>query len=245
LTVYLRSGSPNYVIEFEFKGERIRQSSGTTKKREAEEIERDLRRQLKEQVAAGGVVQMTLAEAMRRYAETVVKLGRSDGKRELSALKRLGEAFGPETNLDKITAPLVHKWRDDLLSGGHQGTPAKGQPTKERGLKPASINRYLDILKAILRKAHFEWGALLRLGDTQSTQARAERGGLKARVVVDAAVQAIRGLLYETYADKRGDPGCRDHEVTVSEPHGLVGGVEAALDVAVARHRVRLLSRGG
>jgi integrase len=168
LTVYLRPGSPNYVIEFEFKGQRIRQSSGTPKKREAEEAERDLRRQLKEQVAAGGVIEMTLADAMHRYAETVVKLGRSDGERELSAFKRLGEAFGPETTLDRITAPVVHKWRDTLLSGGHQGTPKKTKgkssgEAKPKGLKPASINRYLDILKAILRKAHSEWGALLRM----------------------------------------------------------------------------------
>jgi hypothetical protein len=77
MTVYLRPGSPNYVIEFSFKGNRIRQTSGTPKKREAEE-ERRLRQELKEQ-AAGGTVDMTLAEAMRRYAETVVALGRSDG----------------------------------------------------------------------------------------------------------------------------------------------------------------------
>ena len=170
MTVYLRPGSPHYVIEFQFAGQRIRRSSGTAKKREAEDMERDVRRQLKEQVAAGGVVSMTLAEAMQRYAETVVKLGRSDGSRELSVFKRLGEAFGPDTSLDKITAPVVHKWRDGLLSQGHQGmwkASGKGQVAvvqqKPRGLKPAAINRYLDVLKAILRKAHFEWGALLRL----------------------------------------------------------------------------------
>jgi integrase len=169
MTVYLRPGSPNYQIEFELRGQRIRQSSGTPKRREAEEIERDLRRQLKEQAAAGGIVSMTLAEAMRRYAETVVKLGRSDGSRELSVFKRLGEAFGPDTPLDKITAPVVHRWRDGLLSKGHRGTPPKKKKAtrsnehRSRGLKPAAINRYLDVLKAILRKAHFEWGALLRL----------------------------------------------------------------------------------
>ncbi|MDP1748737.1 MAG: hypothetical protein Q8L22_04710, partial [Reyranella sp.] len=170
MTVYLRPGSPNYVIEFELRGHRIRQTSGTPKKREAEEEERQLRQQLKER-QAGGHVEMTLAEAMRRYAETVVALGRSDGTRELSIFKRLGEAFGHDTTLDRITSPVAHKWRDGLLAGGHQGQPKKtkgatvgeGEQATPRGLRPAAINRYLDVLKAVLRKAHFEWGALAKL----------------------------------------------------------------------------------
>jgi integrase len=203
MTVYLRPGSPNYVIEFELKGQRIRRTSGTTKKREAEEEERQLRQQLKEQAAAGHV-EMTLAEAMRRYAETVVALGRSDGTRELSIFKRLGEAFGPDTLLDKITAPVVHKWRDGLLGGGHQGTPkkteGKAEPDqKPKGLKPAAINRYLDVLKAVLRKAHFEWGALAKLPAIKSLKVNNAKlrflSEPEEKALLEASPAHLRGFL--------------------------------------------------
>lgn len=180
MAVYQRPGSPNWVIEFEYQGQRIRRSSGTDKKREAQEVERNLRQQLKQQAILGKHVDMTLADAIKRYAATVTKNGRSDGTRETSVFKVLGEAFGTETPLDKLTAPVIHKWRDELVTVGrgrskktdandtgdkpaHKGEGHAQAVTKRKPpapLQPASINRYLDILKAILRKAHDEWGAL-------------------------------------------------------------------------------------
>jgi integrase len=147
--VYKRSGSPNWIIDFVYKGERHKFSSGTSSKREAQAMEAKHREELRGQVVHGKVVDLTLAEAMKRYAATVVKLNKSDGKRELSAFKRLGDYFGADTLLSRITTASISEFQLELL--------------EEDELQPASVNRYTDVLKAILNKAHDEWNALAKM----------------------------------------------------------------------------------
>lgn len=156
--VYLQPGSPNYLCEFVFQGQRIRRSTGTPKKREAEQFERDLRREMKER-AAGGFVKMTLAEAVQRYAETVVKLGRTDSANYISKVNRVLGYFGPNALLEEITTAKITAWRDGMLKGVRiiDGRNGKGVV---RPMKPGSVNAFLQVLRAILRKAHLEWKSL-------------------------------------------------------------------------------------
>lgn len=145
MVLYRRDAGHPWTIDFVYRGQRVKRSSGTKSKSEAREIEHRLRAELRQQALHGKTPDMTLAEAMARYAATVVKLGRSDGTRELYVFKRLGEAFGADTLIGSLTTKRIHDWRDAQLA---------------LGLKPASVNRYLDILRAILNKAREEWGTL-------------------------------------------------------------------------------------
>lgn len=166
MTVYLQPGSPYYLCEFMHQGKRVRRSTGTEKKREAEAFERDLRKQLEERTA-GGFVQMTFAECVQRYRETVIEAGNGNLAVFKARVKRLGEAFGWDTYLDDITGPVVHRWRDSCLKGGKNVAKADGKRGERRilrgtGMKPGAINTYLGTLRGMLRKAHLEWGTLAK-----------------------------------------------------------------------------------
>lgn len=170
MSVYIQNGSPYWLIEFEYKGKRVRRSSEVAhggrkaNKRAAERVEEDLKRELRER-DAGGYTQMTFAECVERYRETVIRDGRLDVFK--SRVKRLGEAFGWDTMLDDITGPKVHRWRDDCLKGGKNVSKAGSHRGARRvlrgeGMKPGAINSYLGTLRGMLRKAHLEWGTLAK-----------------------------------------------------------------------------------
>jgi len=147
MAVFKRDGSPFWFIEFTFKGHRVRQSSGTTKKREAEERERILRQELKEQLLLGKVAEMSLGEAIDRYYDGVVLPKGNVGvaKRELYALNQLREGLGADTAISNLSARVLADYKDRLLA---------------EKKAPATVNRYLAIIKAILNKAKDEWGTL-------------------------------------------------------------------------------------
>lgn len=147
MAVIKRAGSPYWQIEFEFDGQRVRRSSGTSRKRDAEELERQWRKELHDQLIMGKVAPMSLAEAIDRYFDTVVhpKGNRDAAARELYALNQLRTGLGPDTPLTKLSAAVIASHKDTLLA---------------KGLAPATVNRYLAILKAILNRAKDEWGTL-------------------------------------------------------------------------------------
>jgi integrase len=147
MAVFKREGSPHWQIEFTFKGNKVRQSSGTAKKRDAEERERILRQELKEQVLLGKVAEMSLGEAIDRYYDGVVipKGNVNVAKRELYALNQLRQGLGANTPITKLSARVLADYKDSLLAAKKA---------------PATVNRYLASIKAILNKAKAEWGTL-------------------------------------------------------------------------------------
>jgi len=147
MAVFKREGSPFWFIEFTFKGHKVRQSSGMTKKRDAEERERLLRQELKEQLLLGKVADMSLGDAVDRYYEGVIvpKGNKGVAKRELYALNQLREGLGAATPLAKLSARVLADYKDQLLADKKA---------------PATVNRYLATIKAILNKAKDEWGTL-------------------------------------------------------------------------------------
>ncbi|MBF0335700.1 MAG: site-specific integrase [Alphaproteobacteria bacterium] len=147
MAVFKRAGSPNWLIEFTFKGHKVRQSSGTTRKREAEERERILRQELKSRLLLGKVAAMSLGEAVDRYYDTVVLPKGNVGvaKRELYALNQIREMLRPATPIENLTAGVISDYKDHLLASKKA---------------PATVNRYLAMIKAILNRANSEWGTL-------------------------------------------------------------------------------------
>lgn len=147
MTVFKREGSPHWQIEFTFKGHKVRQSSGTAKKREAEEVERLLRQELKEQLLLGKVAEMSFGDAIDRYYDGVIVPKGNVGvaKRELYALNQLRQGLGASTPITKLSSRVLADYKDKLLS---------------EKKSPATVNRVLATIKAILNKAKAEWGTL-------------------------------------------------------------------------------------
>ncbi|MGE5514939.1 MAG: tyrosine-type recombinase/integrase [Bacteroidota bacterium] len=147
MAVFKREGSPFWFIEFTYKGHKVRQSSGMTKKRDAEERERILRQELKEQLLLGKVAEMTLGEAIDRYYDGVIvpKGNKGVATRELYALNQMREGLGASTSISKLSARVLADYKDTLLA---------------EKKAPATVNRYLATIKAILNKAKDEWGTL-------------------------------------------------------------------------------------
>lgn len=145
--VFKRKGSPFWQIEFTFKGHTVRRSSGMTKKRDAEERERILRQELKEQLLLGKVAEMSLGEAIDRYYDGVIvpKGNKGVATRELYALNQLREGLGASTPIAKLSARVLADYKDELLA---------------EKKAPSTVNRYLGTIKAILNKAKEEWGTL-------------------------------------------------------------------------------------
>ena len=151
MPVLKRPGTNIWHIEFEAHGRRVRRSARTTNKRKAEELERNLRQELHEQVVLNRPViePMTLGEAVVRYVETHLALKQRRAKtasNDVHLLNKLVEYMGGEgVQLSAITGPQITGIRDQLI---------------RKGRKPATVNRYLATLRAILRKARDEWGTL-------------------------------------------------------------------------------------
>ncbi|MBF0307578.1 MAG: hypothetical protein HQL41_18270, partial [Alphaproteobacteria bacterium] len=90
---------------------------------------------------------MRLGEAIDRYYDGVVlPKGNADvAKRELYALNQMREVLGADVPLSSLNARALADYKDRLLA--------------ERKA-PATVNRYLAVIKAILNKANGEWGTL-------------------------------------------------------------------------------------
>lgn len=147
MTLYKRPGSDVWHIEFEFQGKRHRRSSGTTSKRKAEEVERKWRTELHSRHVMGVVADISLSDALDRYFTSVVapRGNESAAKRDRYVFNIIKAGLGADTLLSDLKAPIIADFRDRELAGGKA---------------PATVNRYLALLKAVLRKAQREWGAL-------------------------------------------------------------------------------------
>ncbi len=149
MPIYKQRGSENWLIEFKVDGKRFRRTSGTNVKRIAETLERKWRQDViegKHQIKAPA--RLTFEEAKDRYWKTVVCL---KGSREHTktaekyALAIIEARFGKSTHIDQISAEEIALWKDALLA---------------KGKAPATVNRYLATLRAILNRAHSDWRAL-------------------------------------------------------------------------------------
>ncbi len=147
MPVYCVPKSPNWIIEFTYKGKRFRKSSKTSNKRKALEIERRWRSEIFDHHVHGTVASMSLGDAVERYWTTVIlpKGKKLTAKNTLYMLNRIRETFGPETPLEAITTAAIAKWADELLGNG---------------LRASTVNRNVTVLKALLNKAHKDWRVL-------------------------------------------------------------------------------------
>lgn len=145
--VIQRPGSLHWHIEFVHDGVRHRASSGTADKNKARALEVRMRADLIAGKDTSKLPRVTLAEAITRYIDSVVRPKNNPKvlKCEGYLLGRLQRDLGSDTPLTDLTMARIATYRDRLLG--------------ER-LAPATVNRYLSAIVALLNRCANEWGWL-------------------------------------------------------------------------------------
>lgn len=145
--VIKRPESNVWYIIFEHAGRRYRASSGTTNRTKAIAVEARMRSELLAGNDLGSLPRITLTEAITRYIDAVIRP--KDNAKVLSAdsylLGRVKRDLGAGTLLAEITAARISTYRDRLLA---------------EELAPATVNRYLSTILALLNRSANEWGWL-------------------------------------------------------------------------------------
>lgn len=141
MSLYRRKDSPYWWTKITIPGHApVQESTRTTRKRQAREYETRRETELWRVLKLGDKPRRTWEEAVLRYlSETAHKRDHAGDRQRLAWLYPHLEG----QPLDAITRELL----DRIMA-------------KRTDLKPGSINRYLATVRAILRKAHREWGWL-------------------------------------------------------------------------------------
>jgi integrase len=135
--LYRQPKSPYWWVRFSIGGVKIRRSSQTTERAAAEEFESRLRSDLWRQSKLGEKPRYAWKEAVERwYAEAA---GR-DKERDHERLKWFAQ-YLDATPLAAITPQIIAKLRT----------------VRTAESSPSTANRYMALLRMVLRKAHREW----------------------------------------------------------------------------------------
>lgn len=138
MPLYKRKDSPYWWIKLTLPGHApVQESTRTANKRQAREYEKRREAELWRTLKLGDKPRRTWEEAVLRYlAETAHKRDHAGDRQRLAWLYPYLEG----RYLDTITREQI----DAIMAHRPE-------------LKPASINRYLATIRALLRKAHREW----------------------------------------------------------------------------------------
>jgi integrase len=140
MSLYHQPKSPHWWIRIQVAGTKIRRSTGTTDRREAEEFEQRERARLWRLEKLGDRSATTFAEAAARWLIETTK--KTKAKDEL-----LLEWFCSQPELKD--APLSEIDIDAIQ--------ALRQLLADEGKSKATVDRYMALLRAILRKCALEW----------------------------------------------------------------------------------------
>jgi len=137
MPLYRQPKSPYWWVRFSIGGVKVRRSSQTTDRSAAEEFETRLRHELWRQAKLGERPRYTWKEAVEHW------YAGASGRDKARDRERL-TWFSPYLDslyLDAITPELIGKLRT----------------VRATESSPATANRYMALLRMILRKAHREW----------------------------------------------------------------------------------------
>ena len=173
MSLYKRKDSPNWWVKLSHNGRRVQQSSGTSEKAKAQEYHDKLKASLWDQDRLGIKPSYTWNDAVIRWlAETKHKASRSD---DLLLLRRLDKHLN-SVMLSRITRQTVDGIiASRLADGATNGT----------------VNRLLAVLRAVLRKAVYEWEWLDRHPKVPSLPERVHRDRFLTRVEADRLIAEL------------------------------------------------------
>jgi integrase len=139
MSLYKRKDSPKWWVKITHKGGCLQQSTGTADRRQAQEYHDKLKASLWEQEKLGAKPKVSWSDAVLRYlAETTHKASQADDKSHLRWLDGI------------LTGVKLEDINRELLD-----TITKAR--KAKGASNATVNRTLEVVRAILRKAENDW----------------------------------------------------------------------------------------
>jgi integrase len=137
MPLYRQPKSPYWWVRFSIGGVKVRRSSQTTDRGAAQEFETKLRTDLWRQAKLGEKPRYTWKEAVERWH---TEAGGRDKERDHARLKWFAQ-YLDSTPLAAITPEIIAKLR----------------AVRTTESSPSTANRYLALLRMILRKAYREW----------------------------------------------------------------------------------------
>jgi integrase len=139
MSLYKRKDSPNWWVKVSINGERLQRSTGTTDKQKAQEYHDKLKAQLWDETRLGIKPRYTWNEAVVRWLnETSHNASQHDDKIHLRWL----DSYLDKKLLREINLDVIEVIRDKRKAGG---------------VSNSTVNRTLEIVRAILRRAAYEW----------------------------------------------------------------------------------------
>lgn len=144
MSLIRRGESKIYSYEFSVAGHRYRGSTGTTSLTLAKQFEAKLKEDIWGQIKLGNKPRYGWFDAVERFCSEM-QTGRTTKdeeqiNKEKGMLAIITEEWG-NLSLEAINANLISQLAHTLIEGR----------------KPATVNRYLAVLKTLLRKACYEW----------------------------------------------------------------------------------------
>ena len=137
MPLYRQPKSPYWWVRFTIGGVKTRRSTQTTDRKAAEEFETKLRSDLWRQAKLGERPRYTWKEAVERWEQGAQGRDRARDRERLTWFAQ----YLDTTPLDSITPEIIEKLRTVRAAESSSST----------------ANRYMALLRMILRKAHREW----------------------------------------------------------------------------------------
>jgi integrase len=145
MSLFRRKDSPYWWVKLVHGGGRVQQSTGTADRRKAQEYHDKLKAALWDQAKLGEAPRYVWQDAVVRYLEeTSHKASQADDKRHLRWLDQY---------LRGVELRAIDRERVDRITKARQA----------EGVSHATVNRVLEVLRAILRKAVHDWEWLERM----------------------------------------------------------------------------------
>ena len=116
MSILKRGKSKFWYIQFQFKGKTYVSSSKTTDKKAAEQIEREMRRQLHAQEYLGQKERITIRDALEQFCES--KKGTANHTNLRIHTKVLNRLMRTNRYLDELTSEDVERLKRDRLKEG-------------------------------------------------------------------------------------------------------------------------------
>jgi len=163
MSLFKRNDSSYWWVRFIHNGRRIQHSTGTADQAKAQEYHDKLKASLWDQERLGVKPRRTWNEAVVKYlAETSHKASQSDDRTHLRWVDR----FLNGVMLDRIDRELL----DRIMTA-----------RKAEGVANSTVNRTLEVVRAVLRRAAFDWDWIAKAPRVRAAGTQAAHSVVNAR----------------------------------------------------------------